>query len=354
MGAIGFGSSDGITSTVSVAGVPGNHSVFPALHNPRTVTEDPRIRGLADPQQVVAPADVDTGLREEHPKEPTAHYHDGTVYLVCVSWNDADGTVTTDKRPALFVSDRPDGGFEQVSLLADTPGTYEHAAAVTVRDGRLYVFYSVREDIEAGGNDIHLKHAPVADVPAEPGGWADEGAVLRNARDPGLFRVDDRWYVFFSSEGWRAEDGVERVGEYDNVGRVEGEDLLRWENRADPVYAEANDQAPDVVPKADGSGYWLVVTEYTDGKDAYAVAGEADRIDGEFSGRVPLCRPGDIGGSEEPWFASMTTHFDYCKRDACGALYAREGRIPAYFEARGDGPYSVGVVFAPAGTRPDE
>lgn len=241
-----------------------------------------------------------------------------------------------------------------MSLLADTPGTYEHAAAVTVRDGRLYVFYSVREDIEEGGNYVRLKHAPVDDIPAEPDGWTDEGAVVERARDPGLFRVGDRWYMFFSSEGWRYEDGVDRVGEYDNVGRVESDDFLDWEARTDPVYHEANDQAPDVVPRADGSGYWLVVTEYTDEKDAYAVAGASDRIDGQFSGRVPLCEPGDIGGTSEPWFGSMTTHFDYCKRDACGALYEREGRIPAYFEARGEGPYSVGVAFAPAGAQPDE
>jgi len=267
--------------------------------------------------------------------------------------------VVSDKRPALMVSDRPDGDFEQVSPLADTPDTDEHAAAVTVHDGRLWVFYSVKEDVESGGNHVRLKHAPIDDIPADPGGWADEGPVVENARDPGLFRVGDRWYMFFSSEGWREEGGGERVGEYDNVGRVESEDLLHWEGHTDPVYHEAHDQAPDVVPKADGSGYWLVVTEYAPGKDAYAVAGESEAVDGQFSGRVALCDPGRIGDTSEPWFGSMTTHFDYCKRDACGALYEHGGRIPAYFEARGDGPYSVGVAFAPGpnptskkGTRP--
>jgi hypothetical protein len=81
---------------------------------------------------------------------------------------------------------------------------------------------------------------------------------------------------------------------------------------------------------------------------------ESEAVDGQFSGRVALCDPGRIGDTSEPRFGSMTTHFDYCKRDACGALYEHGGRIPAYFEARGDGPYSVGVAFAPGRAKPDE
>jgi hypothetical protein len=325
----------------------------------RDVTETPatysRVAGLEAPRQVVTGDDIDTGLAEEHPKEPTAHYHDGTVYLVCVSWNAPTAEAgLSDKRPALFVADGVDDEFEQVSVLAASEDVYEHAAAVTVHDDRLYVLYSVRRpDSETEhGNDIHLKHTPVGEIPARPEGWVDEGVLVENARDPGLFRVEETWYLFFSSEGWRDDDGVERVGEFDNVGRVVGDGLHSWTDRTDPVYSEANDQAADVVPAADGSGYWLVVTASAPGHGSFAVAGWSERLDGQFSGRVPLCQPGRIGGTAERWFATKTTHFDYCKRDASSALYAEDGRVPAYFEGRPDGPYSVGVAFAGGGQEP--
>jgi hypothetical protein len=293
----------------------------------------PRLQDWVRVEQVVTGETVDVGFDDHHPKEPAAAYHDGTVYLACAVW-DAYAFPPTDKEVALCVADDPAGEFAQISQVTDEAGVISHAPGVLVEDGDLWVLYS-RGSTDEVANDIYAKRAPVSDIPDDPDGWTDEGKIFADARDPGVLQDADGRYHLVAKD----EQGP-------GVVHVDGPRLTalsRDEGRT--MYTNSFGEAPDLVPKASGEGYWLVTAEGVGEGPRMSVAGEAASPAEEFRGYYVLGTHRSLNGVSEPFHSQWTLHHDYLHADAGRALYRQHGEVMAYFEGGDGSQFSVGVGF---------
>lgn len=281
-----------------------------------------RINNWISVEKVLGPNDVDVGFTEHHPKEPAACEYNGTYYLVAAVW---DGYSANDKETVLLSSDYQTGGFTQISQVTNKDGVFMHAPFVMVDgSGELWVFIS---DKEGGGNDIRARHAPVDNIPSNPGGWTDEGIVISSARDPVIVRSGSTYYCFYTDE----------AGANGTISRQESTDLVNWSNEVENVYDSANNQGPHPIPKADGSGDWWMVNTAYDGEAFYAVAGEASSLTAnEFTGTYEVMLRGSIAGIRRSWYSDWTSHLGYIQTNDSADLVEKNGDAVAYFEG-GDG-----------------
>jgi hypothetical protein len=302
----------------------------------------PRLQNWVRVEQAVDAATVDVGFAEHHPKEPAAVHHDGRTHLACAVW-DAYAFPPADKEVVLCTAPGPDGEFVQRSQVTDDPDATNHAPGVIVADGDLWVLYS-RKAAGTRGNDVCGRHAPVDDIPSSPSGWTDAGVLFEDARDPGVVRsADGRYHLVATDE--RGEGVV----------HVDGPSLDSLSPaRARTAYTNSFGEAPEVVPKASGAGYWLVTAEGVGEGPRLSVAGEAASLTDDFEGYYALGTHCSLGGIREPFHSEWTLHHYY--------LYAGDGRtlhhtgdcVAAFFEG-GDGEqFSVGVGFLRDGGPPGQ
>lgn len=289
----------------------------------------PRLQNWTRVEQVIDSDTVDVGFDEHHPKEPAAAHHDGVTYVACAVWNSYFRHL--DKEVVLCTASSPDGEFTQQCQVTDgqTREGYDHAPGILIDDDELWVVYSRNEN----GNDIYAKHAPITDIPGSPSGWIDAGLILEDARDPGLVCGSDGEYHLVAKD----ERGP-------GVVHARGRTLRDLSSRQ-TVYTNTLGEAPDIVPKASGNGYWLVTADQVGEGPRMSVGGEADRIAGEFEGYYCLGTHRTLNGISKPFHDQWTLHHDYLPVNGGKTLYRENGEIAAFFEG-GDGrEFSVGVGF---------
>jgi hypothetical protein len=293
-------------------------------------TPCPRLQDWRGVDAVIDADTVDCGFDAHHPKEPAACHHDGRVFVACAVWNRYVPTADIDKEVVLCAADDPAGPFEQVGRVTDNPGTFMHAPAALVADGDLWVFLS---DKTGGNNSVRARYAPVGDVPETPAGWTDEGVVVEDARDPGLFCGPEAFHLFVTDE--RGE----------GVARLDSPDLREWSERT-TVYTDPGGEAPDLVPQGVGDGYWLVCADSREPR--FSVAGEAATPTGTFADSYVVGTHRGLNGHHEAFHREWTLHHDYCLDDGGRELYRDDGAVFAYFEG-GDGEqFAVGLAVASA------
>jgi hypothetical protein len=298
---------------------------------------DTRTTRIVDVTSVIDGDTVDVGFDEHHPKEPAAYFHDGTWYVACAVWQSYDHDEVDTKEIVLCRSDRPDGGFEQVSQVTDDPGIFDHAPALHVTpDGECWIFWS---NYRTGS--VTARHAPVTDLPPNPGGWTDEETVIPDHKDPGLHTGSDGTIYCFANSLERPPDhGWE-------IYRWESTNLRDWSNRElvyeQPLRGDAA-EAADVVPKADGSGWWLTYAMNERGGPGWGTwAADASSLTGQFEGMSLVTRSSDANGIQESFNTHWNSHLDYVKTDGSRSAVHVGPDLAAYEEV-GDGS-QYGIAF---------
>jgi hypothetical protein len=294
----------------------------------------PRLQNWTRIKQVIDSETVDVGFDEHHPKEPAAAFHGGVTYVACAVWNRYAQHL--DKEVVLCTASAPDDEFTQQCQITDGQRRdgYNHAPGIMIDDGRIWVVYSRSEN----GNDVYAKHAPVTDIPESPSEWTDAGLVLEDARDPGLVRGPDEEYHIV------AKDERDLRPADPGVVRASGPSIRDLSGR-ETIYTDTLGEAPEIVPKVSGSGYWLVTAEQVGEGPRMSVAGEADTITAQFKGYYCLGTHRTLGGITKPFHDQWTLHHDYLQTDGGQDLYRKDGEVAAFFEG-GDGTeFSIGVGF---------
>lgn len=302
----------------------------------------PRLQHWERVEQVADGDVVDVGFGEHHPKEPAAAHHAGTVYVACAVWDNY--FPPSDKEVVLLAGESPAGPFEQVSQVTASAED-NHAPGILVEDGAVWVFYSRDpKDTDGVDNDIRVKSAPVGDVPGSADGWTDHGAVFEDARDPGVVQTPAGAYHLFAKD--ERGEGVVR-GTAPEPGHA-------FSDRR-TVYTDGMGEAPDVIPKSAGDGYWIVTAEGVGEGPRLSVAGEADSVSGTFKGYYALGTHCSLNGIRKPFHRQWTLHHDYLFGSGGRQLHRTDDHVVAYFEAGDGSRFSVGVGYLrDTGSPPEE
>ena len=285
------------------------------------------------------------GFKENHPKEPAAFYYNGYYYVAVAVWNKygggfaPKGSRVTDKEVVLLCSKSWKGPFTQISQVTENPGTYMHTPGIYIdQNDELYVFFS---DKSGGGNDIHLKHAPVNNIPESPSDWIDEGVVLSGEeyRDPCFIRGPNGKNYLFVTDG-------SLVGS--PVSRFESDNMENWSNKVENIYDQSNrsNEGVDFVPKGNDKGYWLITIDGA-GKNLYGIAGESENLLApKFKGKYRVSGSGVLNGKKRSWYSKWAAHFDYVYESGKMNIHQDEEHHIAFFEAGNGTEFSVGVANA--------
>lgn len=303
-----------------------------------------RLQNWVETRQVIDPKSVRVpSFETPHPKEPAAAWRQGTFYVACAVWDKA--ARPRNKEVVLCRADRYDGPFTQVCQVtqSEEPGVYNHAPAVLIENGEIWVFYAHKRPFtkhrQVRRNSIRARHASLDAIPSSPEGWKEEGTLIDGARDPGLFKSPDGVYHLFAT-GERGESAIVRF---------QSPDLLRWSGPsiAWKVFHGKGDtagEAPDIVPKRDGDGYWLIVAAQSHPR--LSIAGESRSLVEPFSGCYIVGYHNSLNGIQNPFYACKTQHHDYLFRAGGDDIHKVGGRIVSYFEGFDGAYWSVGVCCA--------
>jgi hypothetical protein len=347
----GSGTTAAAGETESISGTPTPDPIDPSPTTYDVDARATRVNRYVEVTSVIDGDTVDVGWPDHHPKEPASFVYDGTYYVACAIWESYANSETDTKEVVLCRSDRPDGGFEQISQVTDQPGSYDHAPALHVtEDGECWVFWS---NFAGGGPSVDARHAPVGEIPATPEGWTDEGTVVDHHKDPGLHRADDGTFYMFANDSRSEWPSGE-------IHRLSSSNLVDWENQT-LVYSHPTDghatEASDVIPKATGDGWWITFAKNTRGKRGGWIvgAGEADALTDTFTGSTTGTTGTAANGIQHAYNDDWNSHVDYLKRDASTQITrSPDGRdCLAYLETGSGDQYHVSFarLREPQGSR---
>ena len=301
------------------------------------------IQRWVDAGQAVSGGDVDVGFSTHHPKEPSVAHYNGSWYMAVAVWDKYLPSNVTEKQTVVLKSDTFTGPYTQISQVTSASGV-NHAPAIWIdSSGELWVFYS-RDGTAGDGanNDIIARHQTIGSIGSSPSDWVGEGTIIGSARDAAVVADGDTYHLTFTNE---ANSGT--------VGRATSTDLISWTAQDSNIYDLADNQAPELVPIADGSGYWICTTAMAyessnGGHDIlFEVAGQASSLTAnKFRGKSIVTRIGNLNGIVEPWFEDWTSHFTWARGTDGGLMRDGNQNTIAFFEG-GDGDYhSVGWAIS--------